>query len=187
MTQDGYSGCVCGAGKQHMLFALQWIHKWKLHCASIWRAGDGVCRETKEIVALLLSDDAVLLTHPGFHRNNASGHLHFLNMYAYTLNTRLEKNMFFWSTQVLNSVLYLYIFIVLQFIVIHTAWPMNRDAHCVTSSLPIPRLNVFACEEEKKRKVCYVWSWAGITAPAFLPICELWSPDPARLGITFLA
>lgn len=39
-------GCVCGDDKQHMLFALQQIHKWKLRCASTVWAGR---RKTKRL------------------------------------------------------------------------------------------------------------------------------------------
>lgn len=68
MTHGSYSRCVCGAGKQCMLFALQWIHKWKLHCASIWRVGDGVWKETKgssrSCILTMLYHSAKRLTHP---------------------------------------------------------------------------------------------------------------------------
>ena len=54
-----------------MLFALHYIHKWKLHCVSIWKAGDGVGRETKSLslsrFLMMLYHSAKRLTHLACH------------------------------------------------------------------------------------------------------------------------
>lgn len=59
-----------------MLFALHYIHKWKLHCVSIWREGDGMGRETKSLslsrFLMMLYHSAKRLTHLACHLNTES-------------------------------------------------------------------------------------------------------------------